>query len=505
MDSENQTFLTEFVLLGLTDIVELQSTLFICFLTIYVLTLAGNFSIMLVTLLDHSIHTPMYFFLWHLSLLDICYSSVAVPKMITDFLKMKKTISFSGCISQIHFFHFFGSTEVILYSAMSYDRYVAIGYPLRYTSIMNTKVFMCLVLVSWIIGFFHALMHAVMTARLPFCGPNLVNHFFCDVKPVLSLACADTSLNEELLKKNRTLVSDFVLRGLTDIVELQTTLFVIFLFFYITNLVGNISILGITIKDHSLHSPMYFFLWNLSFLDICFSSVAVPKMLSDFLVLKKTISFAGCISQIHFFHFLGSTEVMLLTVMSYDRYVAIGNPLRYSNIMNTNCCVNLALVSWVTGYLHSLLHTVMTAKLPFCGSNLVNHFFCDIKPVLKLACIDTSLNLKLLVRVTGALATTTLLLTLLSYIFIGRFLIKIRTAEGRKRAFSTCSAHLTVVFLLYGTAIFTYIRPSSQDSLDQDKAAAVLFTVITPALNPVIYTLRNKDMKKAMQRVIKEI
>ncbi|XP_063295453.1 olfactory receptor 12D1-like [Pelobates fuscus] len=305
--------------------------------------------------------------------------------------------------------------------------------------------------------------------------------------------------------ENQTSVSDFFLRGLTDIVELQTTLFVIFLFFYITNLVGNISIMGITIKDHSLHSPMYFFLWNLSFLDICFSSVAVPKMLSDFLALKKTISFAGCISQIHFFHFLGSTEVMLLTVMSYDRYVAIGNPLRYSNIMDKNCCVNLALVSWVTGYFHSMLHTVMTAKLPFCGPNLVNHFFCDIKPVLKLACTDTSLNLTLLVKVTGTLVTATLLLTLLSYIFIGRFLINIRTAEGRKRAFSTCSAHLTVVFLLYGTAIFTYMRSSSQDSLDQDKAAAVLFTVITPALNPVIYTLRNKDMKRAIQRVMSKI
>uniref|UniRef100_A0A8C5WG75 Olfactory receptor n=1 Tax=Leptobrachium leishanense TaxID=445787 RepID=A0A8C5WG75_9ANUR len=305
--------------------------------------------------------------------------------------------------------------------------------------------------------------------------------------------------------ENETSINEFVLLGLTDRVNLQAALFVISLFFFLVNLVGNLSIMLITMNDQSLHTPMYFFLWNLSLLDMCFSSVAVPRMLVDLLAVKKTISFAGCISQIHFFHFLGSTEVILLTAMSYDRYVAIGKPLRYSQIMSTKLCINLSVGSWVTGYFHSLLHTLMTATLPFCGPNLVNHFFCDIKPVLKLACKDTSLNLKLLVMVTGTLVSFTLLLTLLSYVCIGRFLVKISTAEGRRRAFSTCSAHLTVVFLLYGTAIFTYVRPSTQDSLDQDKAAAVLFTVITPALNPIIYTLRNKEILKAIQKAIKRV
>ncbi|KAM4012906.1 LOW QUALITY PROTEIN: olfactory receptor 12D1-like [Anomaloglossus baeobatrachus] len=300
---------------------------------------------------------------------------------------------------------------------------------------------------------------------------------------------------------NYTSITEFVLLGLTDVRKLQVIFFLFFLMFYIINLIGNISIMVITVIDTSLHTPMYYFLWHLSFLDIFYSSVPVPKMLRDLLALEKTISFAGCISQMHFFHFLGSTEVMLLTAMSYDRYVAIGNPLRYSTIMNTRVCRCLSFSSWIAGYFHSLIHTVMAAKLPFCGPNLVKHFFCDIKPVLQLACTDISLNLKLLKRVTGTLATTTLLLTLLSY-FIIKFLLKIRASEGRKRAFSTCSAHLIVVFLLYGTAIFTYIRLSSQDSLDQDRAAAVLFTVITPALNPIIYTLRNKDMKKAMKKII---
>ncbi|KAM4663607.1 olfactory receptor 12D1-like [Discoglossus pictus] len=303
---------------------------------------------------------------------------------------------------------------------------------------------------------------------------------------------------------NQTLVTSFLLLGLTEIVEVQTILFGVFSIFYITNLTGNISIMVLTLKNPSLHTPMYFFLWNLSFIDICFSSVAVPKMLADFLVLKKTISFGGCMCQIHFFHFMGSTEVMLLTIMSYDRYVAIGNPLRYFLIMNPTVCISLALGAWVAGFFHSLLHTVLTAKLPFCGPNLVNHFFCDIKPVLKLACSDTSLNLKLLIRVTGSLATTSFLLTFLSYLSITKYLLKIRTTEGRKNAFSTCSAHLTVVFLLYGTAIFTYLRPSSQHLLDQDRIIAVMFTVVTPALNPIIYTLRNKDMKKAMMQMVKK-
>ncbi|KAM4012905.1 olfactory receptor 12D1-like [Anomaloglossus baeobatrachus] len=301
---------------------------------------------------------------------------------------------------------------------------------------------------------------------------------------------------------NYTSISEFVLLGLTDLSELQVIFFIFFLMFYITTFIGNFSIMVVTVIDTSLHTPMYYFLWNLSFIDICFSSVAVPKMLRDFLALEKTISFFGCICQIYFFHLLGSIEVMLLTIMSYDRYVAIGNPLRYSTIMNTRVCRCLTFSAWIGGHFHSLLHTVMTANLPFCQSNLVNHFFCDIKPVLKLACTDTSLNLKLLTRVTGTLATTTSLLTLLSYVFIIKFLLRIRTSEGRKRAFSTCSAHLTVVFMLYGTAIFTYLRPSTQDSLDQDRAVAVLFTVVTPALNPIIYTLRNKDMKKAMKKII---
>lgn len=300
---------------------------------------------------------------------------------------------------------------------------------------------------------------------------------------------------------NQTSVSDFILLGLTDLVDVQLSLFGIFLMFYMVTILANLSIMVTTQVDQNLHTPMYFFLWNLSLIDLCFSSVVVPKMLSDFLVLKKTISFGGCISQIHFFHFFGSTEVILLTSMSFDRYVAIGNPLRYLQIMNSKVCMTLALLSWLAGFFHALIHTVLTARLPFCGPNLVKHFFCDIKPVLKLACTDTTLNQNFLKRITGTLSATTSVLTFLSYVFISKFLLRIKTAIGRKNALSTCSAHLTVVFLLYGTATFTYLRTSTERALDEDRVIAVLFTVITPSLNPIVYTLRNKDMSKAFVKL----
>ncbi|KAM4663605.1 olfactory receptor 12D2-like [Discoglossus pictus] len=325
-----------------------------------------------------------------------------------------------------------------------------------------------------------------------------------DLKEVLPSRASITYRRDVVYSMdNETLVTEFVLLGLTDLMWLQKVLFLVFLVFFHITFTGNMSILVLTILDPSLHTPMYFFLGNLSIFDICFSSVSVPKMLADFLALKKTISFGGCFAQMYFFHFFGSSEATLVTVMSYDRFLAIGYPLHYSVIMSTKICLILALSTWMFGCFHSLLHTVLTAKLPFCGPNLVNHFFCDIKPVLKLACTDTSLNVRLLTMITGYLVTLSFLLTLFPYILISRIVIKIRTKEGRKRAFSTCSAHLTVVLLMYGTAMFTYLRPTTQDSLNQDRAAAVLFTVVTPALNPIIYTLRNKEMKSALKKMIK--
>ncbi|XP_044127223.1 olfactory receptor 12D1-like [Bufo gargarizans] len=302
---------------------------------------------------------------------------------------------------------------------------------------------------------------------------------------------------------NCTPVTDFVLAGFGIQDDLQVILFSTFLVCYIITLIANTSIMIITISDRALYKPMYFFLYNLAFLDICYSSVVVPKMITNLISHKKMISFHGCILQIHFFHFLGSTEAILFTFMSYDRYVAIAHPLRYSTIMSYNVCFGFASCSWVMGFFHALIHSVMTSRLPFCGVNTVIHFFCDVKPVLNLASTDVSLNFKLLARVTGTLTLVTLMLIVLSYILIGNCLSKIKTSQGRKRALSTCSGHFSVVTFQYGTALFIYVRPSTIDALDQDRAAAIMFSVITPALNPIIYTLRNKDMKNAVKKLLK--
>ncbi|XP_040195226.1 olfactory receptor 12D2-like [Rana temporaria] len=302
---------------------------------------------------------------------------------------------------------------------------------------------------------------------------------------------------------NWTLVDGFVLLGLTEDPSLQRILFITFLITYALNLLGNASIILLVILEQTLHTPMYFFLGNLSFFDICFSSVTVPKMLQNLLTQQKVISATACLAQMHFFHFLGSSEVLLLTAMSYDRYVAICKPLHYRGIMNRRMCVLFALGSWVTGFLHSLMHTLFTAQLSFCGPNRVNHFFCDIKPLLKLACADTTLNVYLLAIVTGSLVMISFFLTLLSYMFIGSALLRISSSTGRLRAFSTCASHLTVVVLLYGTAIFTYVRPITEESLQVDRFAAIFFTVVTPMLNPFIYTLRNQDVQNATKRLFR--
>ncbi|KAM3918975.1 olfactory receptor 12D1-like [Leptodactylus fuscus] len=303
---------------------------------------------------------------------------------------------------------------------------------------------------------------------------------------------------------NETIVTEFILLGITSLPKLQVFLFVTFLMFYLLSFVGNLCIVTVVIADHGLHTPMYFLLGNLSFLDFFYATTTVPKMLSGLLMEDKKISFQGCIAQLHIFHFLGSTEAMLLASMSYDRYVAICNPLRYHVLMARVVCIELAFTSWFIGFLYSLSHTILTCRLPFCKMNKVTHFYCDIKPLLKLACTDTHINESLVNILTGSVALSNFVLIIISYIFIATHLQTIRSEKGRSKAFSTCSAHLTVVLLYFGTAFCTYLTPATKDSLEKDRLTAVLFTVITPALNPIIYALRNKDVKKALRKLFSD-
>ncbi|KAL2791481.1 olfactory receptor 12D2 [Daubentonia madagascariensis] len=303
---------------------------------------------------------------------------------------------------------------------------------------------------------------------------------------------------------NQTSVTEFLLLGVTDIQELKPFLFVVFLTIYFLNVAGNGAILMIVISDPRLHSPMYFFLGNLSCLDICYSTVTLPKMLENFLSTHNAISFLGCISQLHFFHFLGSTEAMLLAVMAFDRFVAICKPLHYTAIMKPQLCTQMAITIWIIGFFHAMLHSIMTSRLTFCGSNHIHHFFCDVKPMLKLACGNTELNQWLLNTVTGTIAMGPFCLTLLSYFYIITYLFfKTHSCSLLHKALSTCASHFMVVILLYAPVLFTYIRPASGSSMDQDRIIAIMYSVVTPVLNPLIYTLRNKEVKGALGMVIR--
>ncbi|CAI5791082.1 olfactory receptor 5V1-like [Podarcis lilfordi] len=302
--------------------------------------------------------------------------------------------------------------------------------------------------------------------------------------------------------ENITLVTEFILMGLSDLPAVRFALFAAFLLIYLITLLGNGTILLAIGADSHLHNPMYFFLTNLSLLDICCPTATVPKMLENLLSERNTISFVGCVLQLYFLVALAGTEVFLLAAMAYDRYVAICNPLRYTVIMSKKLCLQMAAGTWVTGFLNSLLHTVMTFTLPYCKSNRVNQYYCDIPPVLALSCASTYAAEMVVLIVGGIFGVGAFLVTLVSYIYIISTILRIRSSEGKRKAFSTCASHLMVVCLFYGTTIFTYIRPSSSHHPDQDRLVSMLYGVITPMLNPLIYSLRNKEVKGALKRVI---
>ncbi|KAG9481939.1 hypothetical protein GDO78_010920, partial [Eleutherodactylus coqui] len=295
----------------------------------------------------------------------------------------------------------------------------------------------------------------------------------------------------------------FILLGFPSLISVQMILFFVFLIFYMLTLSGNFLILLVTLATKLLHTPMYFFLCNLSVLEILYTSVTTPKMLFNFILKTTSITFNDCVAQMYFFIALGSIECTLLAVMAYDRYVAICNPLQYVLVMNTTTCIALVCGSWISGFLNSMVHTVSTFQLHFCSSNRINQFFCDIPPLLKLACGNTLPSEVVLFIVGGAYGFGSFLSTVISYIHIIRTILEIKSTEGRKKAFSTCTSHLTVVTLFYGTSFSAYLKPTSKYSSEEGKLVPVFYSVITPMLNPIIYTLRNKEFKTAVKKIMR--
>ncbi|KAM8920677.1 olfactory receptor 2G3-like [Pelodytes ibericus] len=290
--------------------------------------------------------------------------------------------------------------------------------------------------------------------------------------------------------------------GLATIPHLQAISFILLLWMYIFTLLGNLLLITVVRINSKLQTPMYFFLSNLLAVDICFSSTIVPKILVNTLAEDKSISFLGCAAQMYFHLALGATECLILVAMAFDRYTAICKPLQYNTIMDKRLCFCLAAGSWTMSFLNSIIHAYLTFQLPFCKSNHINHYFCEMPALFQLSCRDTWLN-ELAVYIAGGLfASCSFSLTLLSYVYIISNVLKISSSHGPKKAFSTCVSHLTVVSLYYGTIMFMYLRPHSSYLPYRDRPVSILYTVVTPMLNPIIYCIRNKDVKEALRKTL---
>ncbi|XP_048372453.1 olfactory receptor 1020-like [Sphaerodactylus townsendi] len=450
----NVTIVTGFLLLEFSEERMLQILHFVVFLAMYLMVMIGNLLIIILVTLNTHLHTPMYFFLINLSVVDLGSTSVTIPKAMFNALMNTRWISFYECAAQMFFFVHFLSSDIFLLTIMAYDRYVAICYPLHYVSVMN-----------W--GRCIQMMDTVHEVR-----------------------------------QNATVVTEFILLGLSSNPEAQLILFGLFLLIYLVVLIGNTLLFLLISFNKSLHSPMYFFLGNLSLVDIGYTTSTVPKMLTNFLFQDRTISIAGCFSQMYFFISFGGIECLLLGVMAYDRYAAICHPLHYSVLMRPQVCIILAATAWILGLANSGVHSGMLSRLSFCQDNVIHHFFCDIPPLFQLSCSDTQANQIATFVVGGGVVMSSFLVTLVSYVYIAMAILRIRTKEGRLKAFSTCTSHLTVVNIYFGTIIFTYLKPNSTYSQEQDRALPVLYGIIVPMLNPIIYSLRNKDVKRTLWNAV---
>ncbi|XP_010616566.2 olfactory receptor 50 [Fukomys damarensis] len=471
MNKDNHSSASEFILLGLPIRKEEQGMYYALFLVLYLTTVLGNLLIILLIKLDSRLHTPMYFFLSHLALTDISFSSVTAPKMLMNMLTHSQSISYAGCVSQVFFFILFADIDSFLLTSMAYDRYVAICHPLHYNIIMSQRLCSLLLIVSWVLSVANALLHTILLSFL-------------------------------MTGDNQTSASEFILLGLPIRKEEQGMYYAQFLVLYLTTVLGNLLIILLIRLDSRLHTPMYFFLSHLALTDISFSSVTAPKMLMNMLMHSQPISYAGCISQVFFFLLFAGLDNLLLTSMAYDRYVAICHPLHYTTIMSQRLCFYLVSVPWVLSSANALVHTLLLTHLSFSRNNSLHHFFCDLTTLLKVSSSDTTVNELVILTVGLVYTIVPFMCILVSYGHIGATILRASSIKGICKALSTCGSHLSVVSLYYGTIIGLYFFPSSNNTNDKDVIVAVLYTVVTPMLNPFIYSLRNQDIKGALGNIL---
>ncbi|XP_075687372.1 olfactory receptor 2B2-like [Rhinoderma darwinii] len=307
-----------------------------------------------------------------------------------------------------------------------------------------------------------------------------------------------------MLWKNDTLVNEFILLGLSRQPKIQISLFIVFALVYTVILIGNILIIILVLIDANLHTPMYFFLSNLSLLDLCYSTSTVPRMLKDLLSVNKTISYSECAAQMYISLSLGESECILLAIMAYDRYVAICFPLHYTTIISKMVCIRLAIGTWICGFLLSISHVTLTLNVDLCGHNEINHFLCEVPEILSLGC-ENIMFVELIIFIVGVIILMTpVTFIVISYINIIVNILKIASSSGQRKAFSTCGSHMMVVTVFYGSAMAAYMKPRSSSQPGTDKMIAIFYFIVTPMLNPMIYTLRNNDVKAAFQKLIKK-
>ncbi|KAM8795464.1 LOW QUALITY PROTEIN: uncharacterized protein ACNFOS_011154 [Eudromia elegans] len=617
----NISSFNEFLLLAFVDSRELQLLHFVVFRGIYLLALLGNGLIITAIVYDHHLHTPMYFFLLNLSVLDVGSISVTVPKSMANSLWDTRTISHSGCAAQVFFLYFLLSAECSLLTIMAYDRFVAICRPLHYGTLLSSRACAKMAAAAWGSGFLCALLHTANSFSIPLCQGNVVEQFFCEVAQLLKLSCSDSYLREaalivftlclifgcfvfgvlsyvqifravlripseqgrhktfsmclphlavislsvstimvaylkppsisspsldlgvavlyvvvpptvnpliyslrnkdlkdalrKLLQRvqcqhhpqaqwkqmsNRSSFKEFLLLAFSETRELQLLHFSLFLAIYLASLLGNGLIITAVACDHQLHIPMYFFLLNLSLLDLGSISTSVPKSMSNSLWDNRAISYSGCAAQMFFLVFFILAEYFLLTVMAYDRFVAICRPLHYGTILSSRACVKMVAAVWGTGFLCAVLHTANTFSVPLC-SNALHQVFCEIAQILKLSCTGSYPRESRAIVLTASLVFGCFIFIVVSYVQIFRAVLRIPSEQGRHKAFSTCLPHLVVVSLFVITVMFAHLKPPSISHAALDLVLAVMYVVVPPTVNPLIYSLRNKELKDAGKRL----
>ncbi|KAG8510147.1 Olfactory receptor 2G3 [Galemys pyrenaicus] len=594
MGISNSSAKRDFILVGFSDQPHLEKILFVLVLVSYLLTLVGNTIIILISSIDPKLKIPMYFFLTHLSLVDLCFTTSVVPQLLWNLRGPAKTITFLGCVVQLYISLLMGSVECVLLVAMAFDRYAAVCKPLHYATVMSPRVCKALAGVAWLCGIGNSLILCTVTLLLPRCGNRRIYNFFCEVPSMMKLACVDIHANEvqvfvaslvllflplalimmsyglivravvrlksaqawrkvlgtcgshltvvsiffgtalviyvqpnsyfsqthgkfislfytvvtptlnpliyTLRNKdgmgitNSSVKEDFILVGFSDQPHLEKILFVLVLVSYLLTLVGNTVIILISSIDPKLKTPMYFFLTHLSLVDLVFTTSVIPQLLWNLRGPAKTITFLGCVVQLYVALAMGSAECVILVVMAFDRYAAVCKPLHYATVVNPKVCKALAGVAWLCGIGNSLIHCTVTLLLPRCGNRRIYDFVCEVPSMIKLACVDIHANEVQLFTTSLVLLFLPLALIVMSYGLIVRAVVRLKSAQAWRKVLGTCGSHLTVVSLFYGTALMIYGQPNSSFSQTHGKFISLFYTVVTPTLNPLIYTLRNKDV-----------